>query len=417
MVNVVDLQSFLESWPYDAVKNARVEHGVDGREIILVRQPMGLEQYELDGRPDGRQVHGMDTLLDFHHARVNAAKQTQSATVLELTAEDCAQLFDETSAYYHRLIVLFRLNDWTRVERDTAQILRLLEFVKQHARCEEDRLQLDPLRPHITRINAVARAMILLDKRQYRDAFQTARDFIGIPATVDEAAPDHGKLAEALLDSVRDSLANHPGFQTHEESSFVRQGDYWTIRYHGHTAFLKATRGLQCLACLLRTPGREFHVSELLANLLEAPVAASEAIASGRLREDGGHCTTARRNDGSPILDAQAKAEYKRRLNELRQDLGEAEQFNDPGRAAKTQDEMNAIAQHLASAIGLGGRDRKTSSEAERARCAVTKRVKQAIQRIGDANSLLGHHLTARIRTGYFCSYNPHPDRPVAWKF
>jgi len=29
----------------------------------------------------------------------------------------------------------------------------------------------------------------------------------------------------------------------------------------------------------------------------------------------------------------------------------------------------------------------------------------------------LGHHLTASIKTGYFCSYNPHLDRPVAWKF
>lgn len=78
---------------------------------------------------------------------------------------------------------------------------------------------------------------------------------------------------------------------------------------------------------------------------------------------------------------------------------------------------MNVIAQHLAYAIGLGGCDRKTSSEAERARCAVTKRLKQAIQKIADAIPTLGHHLTVRIKTGYFCSYNPHPDRPVVWKF
>jgi hypothetical protein len=25
--------------------------------------------------------------------------------------------------------------------------------------------------------------------------------------------------------------------------------------------------------------------------------------------------------------------------------------------------------------------------------------------------------LAARGKTGYFCSYNPHPDRPVTWKF
>src|SRR5258708_32171629 len=108
-------------------------------------------------------------------------------------------------------------------------------------------------------------------------------------------------------------------------------------------------------------------------------------------------------HDGSPLLDAQAKAEYKRRLNELRQEQEEADQSNDPDRAAKAHAEMNAIAQHLASAIGLGGRDRKTSSEAEWARCAVTNRIKQAIQKIAEAIPALGQHLSARIKTGYFC--------------
>ena len=28
-----------------------------------------------------------------------------------------------------------------------------------------------------------------------------------------------------------------------------------------------------------------------------------------------------------------------------------------------------------------------------------------------------GHYLTARNKTGYFFSYNTHPDRPVIWKF
>ena len=29
----------------------------------------------------------------------------------------------------------------------------------------------------------------------------------------------------------------------------------------------------------------------------------------------------------------------------------------------------------------------------------------------------LDHHLTARIKSACLCSYHPHPDRPVAWKF
>lgn len=115
-------------------------------------------------------------------------------------------------------------------------------------------------------------------------------------------------------------------------------------------------------------------------------------------------------------MDAQAKAEYQRRLNELHHELNEAERFKDPQRKAEAQNEMQAIADCLGAAVGLGGRDRKTCSDAERARSAVTKCVKNAIQKIGDAIPSLGYHLAARIKTGYFCSYNPHPDRPVTWK-
>jgi hypothetical protein len=416
-MNGVDLRCCLEGWPYHPEKNVIVERGADGREIILVRLPMGLEQYEVDGRPDGRRVHGAESLLDFHRSRIGAALQNGSAAVVDLTVEDCAEIFHEASAFYHRLVLLFRLKDWTRVERDAAHVLALLELGRRHARCAEDRVQLDPWRPHVTRIHAVARAMIFLDQRQHRDAMQIARNFIGVPAVVDEGAPGDGTLAEFLLESVRGSLTIRPAFHPHDESFFVRQDDYWTIRYHGHTAFLKSTRGFHCLARLLRTPGHEFHVSELLATASDAPFATSAAIAGGRLRDDAEQFITVGLYGGSPILDSQAKAECKRRLYELRQELEEAEQFNDPNRAAKVRIEMDAIGEHLAAALGFGGRDRKTSGEAERARSTVTKRIKQTIQKIGDAIPALGHHLAVRIKTGYFCSYCPHPDRPVAWKF
>jgi hypothetical protein len=55
--------------------------------------------------------------------------------------------------------------------------------------------------------------------------------------------------------------------------------------------------------------------------------------------------------------------------------------------------------------------------ETDRWRSAVTKRIKEAINRITEVIPPLGYHLAARIKTGYFWSYNPHPDRPVAWKF
>lgn len=214
--------------------------------------------------------------------------------------------------------------------------------------------------------------------------------------------------AEQKAEGIRESLADSSSLTTREEPLFLRQNDYWTIRYHGHAALFKSTRGLHYLAVLLHHPGREFHVRELLAYPIDASTPAAVA-ANGR--GTGGLCA------GVPMLDAQAKAEYKRRLNDLRQELNQAERFNDLQRKTEVQDELQAIADHLASAVGLGGRDRKSSSDAERARSAVTKCIKNAVQKIGEAIPSLGCHLAARIKTGYFCSYNPHPERPLVWKF
>jgi non-specific serine/threonine protein kinase len=97
--------------------------------------------------------------------------------------------------------------------------------------------------------------------------------------------------------------------------------------------------------------------------------------------------------------------------------LEEAERFCDPRRAERARSEIDAITQQLASAIGLGGRDRKSGSEAERARSAVTKRIKDSICKIGKVIPSLRRHLVAQIKTGYYCSYNLSQEHPVAWRF
>jgi len=121
--------------------------------------------------------------------------------------------------------------------------------------------------------------------------------------------------------------------------------------------------------------------------------------------------------DAGPILDAQAKADYKQRLNDLRKDLEEAERFCDLNRAERARAEIDALAEQLSSAVGLGGRDRRTGSDAERARAAVTKRIRDSIKKIGEAIPSLGRYLAGQIKTGYYCSYTLNQDHPVTWKF
>ena len=232
-----------------------------------------------------------------------------------------------------------------------------------------------------------------------------------IAADVTSVTYSYSPSLQRSIDTPRVFPSHCLAISTHDDSLFSRQGDYWVIRYQGHVAFLKATRGLQCLSLLLRHPEREFHVSELVGRAVDRP----------RLVERGSNglqpCQIKCLSDAGPILDAQARNEYTRRLDDLRNDLREAERFNDTGRAEHARNEIAILAEQLASAVGLGGRNRGLGSEAERARSAVTKRIKDSINKIGEAIPALRRHLATQIKTGYFCSYNLCQEHPVAWKF
>ena len=117
-----------------------------------------------------------------------------------------------------------------------------------------------------------------------------------------------------------------------------------------------------------------------------------------------------------PVLDPEARAAYAQRLTELREDLDQASAWNDPERAARAATEIDALTHQLAAAVGLGGRERVTSSPAERARLSVTRAIRAALSRIGEQSPALGSHLDATIRTGTFCSYLPDPRVPISWE-
>ena len=119
--------------------------------------------------------------------------------------------------------------------------------------------------------------------------------------------------------------------------------------------------------------------------------------------------------DAGELLDSQAKGDYKRRLNEMREELGEAHAFNDPGRVEKVQREIDVLTQELARGVGLGGRARRAGSHAERARVNITRAIASAVQKIAEHHAGLGHHFRATVRTGTFCSYVPDPCAPVEW--
>ncbi len=119
--------------------------------------------------------------------------------------------------------------------------------------------------------------------------------------------------------------------------------------------------------------------------------------------------------DAGAILDATARAHYKHRLDDLREDIENGGRANNPGTTERARAEFDAISEQLLTATGLGGRGRRAASHRERARVVVTKRIKAAIGIIRASNPTLGQHLAHSISTGHFCRYAP--AERTAWQF
>ena len=164
MSDAGDIRELLEGWPYDPENDARIVRGKDGREILQVRTPLGLEQLEMQGRPDGTRPHEMDSALEFYQQQLTQAKTAGSKAEFKLSAQDCAELFGEGTLYYFRYLRLFQLKRWAETMRDTTRNLQLFDFVRRYAAREEDREYLEKWRPYLLRMNAAASVLHWLEK-------------------------------------------------------------------------------------------------------------------------------------------------------------------------------------------------------------------------------------------------------------
>jgi len=187
-------------------------------------------------------------------------------------------------------------------------------------------------------------------------------------------------------------------------NAFRRDGEYWTIAYGGAVVRMKDSKGLRDVAVLLAHPGREIAAIDLAMGG-EPAEPARAGVEGGILRREG---------DAGPLLDDEARHQYRERLVDLEDDIASAEMANDPERATVAREEREFLLAELGAAVGLGGRSRRTLDPAERARKTVTWRIRDSIARMGAADRSIGEHFRRSIRTGTFCLYDP--AEPTAWE-
>jgi tetratricopeptide (TPR) repeat protein len=216
---------------------------------------------------------------------------------------------------------------------------------------------------------------------------------LGIPARVAEV---RGLLDRGVTGAAAPAP---PGPAAHV---FRRDGDTWRIVFGDRSASVRDSKGVRDLARLMAAPGREIPALDLAA---DGAAPARHAAAGGFDGIEG---------DLGEVIDARARAAYKARLVELDADLAEADIACDGERSARVAAERDALLQQLAGAYGLAGRPRRTGAPAERARTAVTARIRDAIRRIESVHPELGRHLARSVRTGTLCTYDP--ELPPRWE-
>ncbi len=187
-----------------------------------------------------------------------------------------------------------------------------------------------------------------------------------------------------LIDFVKTNKGiNSPkNLQKQQRNTFSFSGDVWELSFNNISIKLKDAKGLHDIRKLIAQPNETFHCLDLM----EAVVNETNTTAA---------------------IDHKAKSDYKKRIRELQIELEEAEALHQMERIDTLREEYDRILDHLSQSLGLSGKSRTIGSTLEKARSAVTWRIRSVIKKIETLHPDLGKHLSKSIKTGTYCSYSP----------
>lgn len=270
----------------------------------------------------------------------------------------------------------------------------------------------------------VNRSLLTLSRAQLADALLRRPD-----SSTDDRRRAEGLLRDAVRDGRAMGLSGRVGAWEDELTALLRraeQGDEHDRRHppdtdRGHDDRSPAAPGVR--HGVVRRDGRRWVVAvdgrgirvpnligmRYLAELLTNPATPIPAVT-----------LAASSSDPSPphrqeMLDEQARSTYAARARELAADLADAEAANDLHRAERIRAEMDLLVDQLEAATGLDGRPRHFPDDHERARVAVQKAIKRAVDAIEDGDPKVAQMLRETITTGATCVYTPASTRPVSW--
>ncbi|MGW5688408.1 hypothetical protein [Nonomuraea sp. NPDC003754] len=215
------------------------------------------------------------------------------------------------------------------------------------------------------------------------------------------------ELAHAADDAAAVGVPVPPGHTSPAASDTLtchRQGGKWRLSYGTRSIVLAGGVGLLHLAVLIANPGQEIHSADLVAGVsgLGQTLRSDDAQA---LRSGGAQAL--RSGGAQALLDRSAIEQYRARLAQLGDVIDELSASGRQDRAAEARAEREWLMAELSSATGLAGRTRTFQDGAERARIAVGKAIRRALEQIAAKDHVIEAHLRESVHTGMRCVYRP----------
>lgn len=214
-----DLRHIIDGWEYEPGKiSVRKIIGRDGREKVQTRVDLGLLQFEITGRPDGRRPFGFESLKEYFEARLREhIERTGDDEGFQLGPEECHDLRQETHLYYQRYLSLFVLEEYDEVTRDTMRNLHVMDFCRRYAAEDADRQALETQRAYVMMMNLRARAYAAMRECRFEAALALVQNGLSAVAEVCQADGVDGdsdrrqelRVLYALRDEILDSMPDN----------------------------------------------------------------------------------------------------------------------------------------------------------------------------------------------------------------
>ena len=226
---------------------------------------------------------------------------------------------------------------------------------------------IETLEAAIDRLGAVLlpcpRVALLIDLARLRegagDREAAARDAKAAAATLADLGvalrPADVALLQRLASGLPADAKAAPGART---GALARDGKWWVASCAGSHLRMQDTKGLRYLALLIARPGAERHVLDLVDRV--------EGVAPP------GGPDRRKLGDAGEMLDARARADYRRRIERLRGEIDvalAAEQLEAAeARQAELDDLVAGLAQAFGLEAGIGARRRRPNAPASTSR-------------------------------------------------